>query len=130
MKKTEKQKLKQKADAVFSEYIRLKYSDWKEYCECYTCGKTANYKDGMQNGHFISRSSSTLRYSEQNCRVQCSGCNIFKHGNYIVYTLKMIREIGEHGVEQLRIDGRIEHQFTEKELQGIIDKYTQKIKEL
>lgn len=84
----------------------------------------------MQNGHFISRSSSTLRYSEENCRPQCIGCNVFKHGNYIEYTMRMIQEIGEDGVEKLKSDGKELHQFTEKELQEIVDKYTQKIKEL
>ena len=129
-KKTQKQKLKEKADQIFSEYIRLKYSDWRGYCECYTCGKTAHYKDGMQNGHFISRSSSTLRYSEDNCRTQCYACNCIKNGNYIVYTLKMIEEVGIEKVEELRELGKELHQFTEKELQEIVDKYMQKIKDL
>lgn len=129
-KKTQKQKLKDRADQVFSEYIRLKYSDWRGYCGCYTCDKIAHYKDGMQNGHFISRGSSTLRYSEENCRVQCYVCNCIKNGNYITYTIRLIEEVGIEKVEELREMGKELHQFTETELQEIIDKYTQKIKDL
>lgn len=58
------------------------------------------------------------------------GCNVFKNGNYIVYTLKMIEEVGIEAVEELRRLGKETHQFTEKELQEIVDKYTQKIKDL
>lgn len=84
----------------------------------------------MQNGHFISRGSSTLRYSEENCRVQCYVCNCIKNGNYITYTIRLIEEVGIEKVEELREMGKELHQFTETELQEIIDKYTQKIKDL
>ena len=130
MAKTKKQKLKDEADKQFSLYIRLKNADWRGNCTCYTCGKVSLYNEGMQCGHFISRSSSTLRFDENNVRVQCVGCNIFKSGNYIEYTLRMIKEKGKKFVEKLKERGRGTHQFTEKELQEIVDKYKQKIKDI
>lgn len=130
MKKTEKQKLKNKADQIFSEYIRLKYADWREFVACYTCGKCAHYKDGMQNGHFISRGSNTLRFSEDNCRPQCVGCNVFKNGNYIEFTRRMIDEVGIEKVDELRRLGKETKQFTEQDLKDIIETYTEKIKNL
>ncbi len=78
----------------------------------------------MQCGHFISRASSTLRFDEKNARVQCVGCNVFKHGNYIEYTTRMIKEKGKRHVEMLKKKGKETKQFTEKDLQKIIDKYT------
>lgn len=127
-KRTEKQKLKDRADQIFSEYIRLKYADWKEFVACYTCGKESHYKDGMQNGHFISRGSNVLRFSEDNCRPQCVGCNVFKNGNYIEFTRRMIDEVGIEKVDELRRLGKTTRQLTEKDLQKIIDEYSEKLK--
>ena len=122
MPKTIKQ-LKKIADDVFSLYIRKKYADWRDYVVCYTCGKIAHYKDGMQCGHFVSRGNNSLRYSEDNCRVQCVGCNMFKKGNYIEYTLRLLEEKGQEFVEELRKKGKETHQFTYKELEEIINRY-------
>lgn len=61
-----------RADTLFSIYIRRKYADWKGYVACYTCGKVAMWeKDGMQCGHFVSRDKKNTRYDEANARVQC-----------------------------------------------------------
>lgn len=128
-KKTNKQKLKDEADKYFSLYIRLKSCDWRGYVQCYTCDKIDHYKR-MQCGHFVSRSSNLLRMDERNCRVQCPGCNVFKNGNYIEYTLRLIKEKGKKFVEKLREEGKQNHQFTEEELQEIVDKYKSKVKKL
>lgn len=90
-----------KLDEDFSKYIRLKYADpFTGAVRCYTCDKLGHYKD-FQNGHFISRSVKALRWSEDNCRVQCVGCNVFKNGNYIEYTVRMQREVGPDKVAEL-----------------------------
>ena len=126
-KKTQKQKNKEEADKWFSLYIRLSNADWRGYVQCYTCQKIAHYKDGMQNGHFISRASSTLRFSEDNCRNQCYRCNIKLKGNYIKYTMRLIKENGKRYVEKLIEKGKETHQFTEKELEEIAKKYKEKV---
>ena len=106
-KKAEKKKkaesvttLKKKLDAIFSLYIRQKYADDSGNVECYTCGVVKPIK-AIQNGHFWSRSHLSVRWDEDNCRCQCSGCNVFKHGNYIVYTTKLLNEIGEEEFDKL-----------------------------
>lgn len=86
--------LKKKLDAVFSIYSRNFYSDSSGNTECYTCGKKGTVKT-MQCGHFHSRSHLSVRWDIDNVRNQCAGCNVFKHGNYIVYTMKLYNEIGE-----------------------------------
>jgi 5-methylcytosine-specific restriction endonuclease McrA len=85
--------LKKKLDAVFSIYSRNFYSDSSGNTECYTCGKKGTVKT-MQCGHFHSRSHLSVRWDLDNVRNQCAGCNVFKHGNYIVYTMKLYNEIG------------------------------------
>jgi len=93
-------KLKKEADRLFSIYIRRKNSDWRDNATCYTCGKVAHWKE-LQNGHFVSRGKLNTRYLEDNCRVQCSGCNVFKKGNYTVYAERLIREKGPKEIARL-----------------------------
>lgn len=78
--------LKKKADEVFSKYIR------KRDGRCFTCGNT----DNLQCGHYIPRDCLELRYNERNCHAQCVGCNVFKKGNYTVYSLKLMSKYGHN----------------------------------
>lgn len=106
MSKTKKKKLlsisklKRKADAVFSQFIRNRDK------HCYTCMRTLPVKE-LQNGHYISRSYISTRYDETNCHAQCYGCNIMKKGNYPVYSIRMINE---YGVEILTTLDRLKNQ--------------------
>lgn len=118
------------ADAQCSLFIRLKNSDWRGYTKCYTCDKVAHYKDGMQCGHFISRGSHKLRFEEKNLRVQCVGCNVYKNGNYIEFTMRMIAEKGKAFVEKLRKEGKESKTFSVEELKEISNKFKTKIKQL
>lgn len=126
MKPKPKQKTKsyyvKKLDDVFSKYIRQKYADDFGMVTCYTCNKLAHYKD-MQNGHFISRSVMALRWDEENCRVQCVSCNVFKCGNYIEYTLRLQKEIGKKAVDNLFKRKHEIKQWTIAELKKEIEKY-------
>ena len=65
------------ADAIFSQYIRLKYADSNGIVRCYTCN-IAKHWTLMQCGHFAKRGNLLLRYDERNCRPQCQGCNEFE----------------------------------------------------
>lgn len=88
------------ADRVFSEYIRLKNSNDKWVCECFTCWRKQNRKE-IQNWHFVSRWNMKYRYSEINCNPQCQMCNVILNWNYIQYTLKMIEKIGKTDTEKI-----------------------------
>lgn len=93
-------KLKKELDTFFSRFIRLKYSDKNGMAECYTCGIKKPWKE-QQNGHFISRANLKYRFDEENCRCQCVSCNVFKNGNYIIYTQKMQQELGMEKVAEM-----------------------------
>lgn len=105
-KKTKRKKLKTTsqlkkiADTLFSQYIRLKNSDENGDCKCYTCDAVKPWKE-MQNGHFVSRTHLSTRWLEDNCRVQCMPCNVWKRGNYDIYALRLTQEKGSEILEYL-----------------------------
>ena len=74
-------------DTIFSLYIRHKYSK-NGLCECFTCGRQYPIKK-IQNGHFMSRGSYSTRWSEDNCRPQCYGCNVMQQGKQYEFAIKL-----------------------------------------
>ena len=108
-------KLKKELDKWFSLFIRLREATDEGLCQCFTCGKVSHYKTGMQNGHFQSRSFLSTRFDEENCQVQCVGCNMFKQGEqwkfgmnlnakYGIGTSNKLEFISRHKVKFYRID--------------------------
>lgn len=132
MRKLGVAQLKRKADKVWSEYIRLRDSfeqNGDRVAACITCGTVKPIKE-MQNGHFVSRKSSSLRYDEQNCNTQCSACNVFRYGELYQYGLELDRKYGDGTANRLH-DRRFEtHKWTIPELEGIINYANTYIKEM
>jgi len=87
--------LKKELDRVFSIFIRK-----RDKGVCFTCGTRKPWKY-MQNGHFVSRQYLSIRWDETNCNCQCAGCNVFKHGNMVEYSLRMIEKYGLEYIEEL-----------------------------
>jgi hypothetical protein len=117
-----------KLDIIFSQYIRKSYANDFGMAECYTCNKVLHYKD-LQNGHFISRGHMNTRWDEANCRPQCVGCNVFMNGNYTEYSYRLLKEIGECGMDELMEKKKEMRQFSIQELQELIKKYAQDSKD-
>lgn len=86
--------LKKELDRLFSLYIRFRFPK-----ECYTCRKT---EVTLQCGHFIPRQYLATRWSEDNCRPQCVGCNIYGNGKILDFEERLKRELGESRVEELK----------------------------
>jgi hypothetical protein len=84
-------KLKKELDAIFSKYIRAKYADNNGYVQCYTCSVKKPISE-MQNGHWIPRNNLATRFSEENCRPQCVGCNMFNKGRPDVFAVNLLKE--------------------------------------
>lgn len=126
MKKKPKPKTKgywvKKLDTAFSIYIRTKYADHFGLVPCYTCSVKKHYKD-MQNGHYISRGHMATRWDEENVRVQCVGCNVFKNGNYTEYSYRLLKEIGAKGLDKLMAKKKEIKQWSVKEIQEKIAYY-------
>lgn len=88
---------RKKAWAVFSRYIRLKYSDFEGFCKCVTCGISKSYKE-MHAGHFIDGRNNTVLYDERLVHPQCFHCNSKQpgclSGNKVAYTVFMMKTYG------------------------------------
>ena len=104
MKKTIS-KLKKELDKWFSLYIRIRESE-EGLVQCFTCGKVSHYKSGMQNGHFQSRKHLATRWDEENCQVQCVGCNMFKAGEQYKFSIALDSKYGEGKAEELELLAR------------------------
>jgi len=127
MKKTPRQ-LKAKLDKVFSLYIRTKYADWRGNVACYTCGRIHPIKS-IQCGHFIRRQHLATRWDENNARPQDYGCNVGQGGNYDVFALKLLKEIGQEGLEELQRKKDTPKKWKLAELESLLEYYQQKLAE-
>jgi hypothetical protein len=115
--------LKTKLDNIFSLYIRLREATDEGLVQCFTCGNVNNYKVGMQNGHFMSRKFMATRYDEQNCQVQCVGCNMFKFGEQFKFSLALDYKYGKGTAEELLHKSRQINKMSSKDFEEKISYY-------
>lgn len=118
-KKVTRKSLVEKLDKVFSIYIRRRYAI-NDIAKCVTCGKEDHWSK-LQNGHFMSRKHLSTRWNEDNCQVQCAGCNVFRYGEQYLYS----QYLGDKLAQELYIESKQIRKFTDVELQEKIDYYTQ-----
>lgn len=118
-KKVSRKSLVDKLDKVFSIYIRRRFAV-NDIAECVTCGKKEHWSK-LQCGHFMSRKHMSTRWNEDNCQVQCAGCNVFRYGEQYLFS----QYLGNNLSEQLHKESKIITKFTDVELQEKIDYYTQ-----
>jgi hypothetical protein len=123
-KKPSRKTIITKLDSIFSQYIRLRYSK-NEIATCVTCGKQDHWKK-MQNGHFISRKHYATRFDEDNCQVQCSGCNVFRYGEQYLFS----KYLGADLSEELLMKSRKIQKFSDTELLDMIELYNEKVNNL
>lgn len=114
--------LVKKLDKVFSEYIRLRYSQ-DGISTCVTCGDQKPWRE-HQNGHYFSRGRQNTRWDEDNCAVQCMRCNIFLKGNYTEYSMYMIEKYGLEFVKQLQAKSKSTEKITTVTIKEMIEYYT------
>ena len=122
MKKTVS-KLKKELDKWFSLYIRLREANEYGMVQCFTCGKVAHYKDGMQNGHFQSRKHMSTRFDEENCQVQCIKCNMFSQGEQFKFGIHLDAKYGEGTAEYLASVARLQRKVTRADYEEKISYY-------
>jgi hypothetical protein len=114
--------LTRQAQYWVNKYVRLRDKN-----TCISCG---NKTRKMDAGHYRPAGrNGALRFDERNCHKQCSICNNHLSGNLVKYRESLIKKIGLEMVEELESNNEVKR-WTVDELQGIIAKYKQKIKEL
>ena len=111
-------------DSIFSRYVRLLKST-KGHCICKTCNSTVDWKN-IQNWHFVSRKNYKYRWDINNCFPQCYVCNVLKHWNYQIYTLKMIEMYGKEKVEEILNDKELV-KISTPEIKEKIEYYTKEV---
>ena len=119
--------LKKLADKHFSQAVRLRDSDKNGLAECITCGVKKHWKD-MHAGHFVKRSVSLLRYSEENVNAQCPQCNLYKYGEQYAYSKAIDLKYGDGKAEELHAQRFTTHKFNTSELQSIINEAKEQVK--
>ncbi len=123
-------KLKKELDNIFSVFIRLRDATDEGLVQCFTCGKVAHYKTGMQNGHFQSRRHLATRWDEINCQVQCVGCNMFKSGEQFKFHINLDAKYGEDTSINLQHKAMQSVKITRVEYQDYITYYKEAVENL
>jgi len=113
-----------KAWALFSRYIRI-----RDKGICFTCGKRGEISE-MQAGHFTHNKVTPVYFDEHNVHCQCVRCNHFLSGNRDIYLRNIQKKYGiKEGDRLLRARDET-HYYSVVELEGIIEKYKKKLKQI
>ena len=123
-------KLKKELDKWFSLFIRLRDADSNGLVFCFTCGRSKHYKSGMQNGHFQSRKHLSTRWDEENCQVQCVGCNMFKAGEQYKFAINLDAKYGEGTAEELEFLARTIMKVSRIDYEEKISYYKERVEKL
>jgi len=117
------------ADRTFCAFIRRR--DELAGHACISSGRPLDWNgNNVDAGHYRSRgAASHLRYDETNCHAQSKHDNRYLGGNIVSYRIGLIARIGLEEVERIENDNT-PHKWTREELQGIIETYRRKLKEL
>lgn len=128
-RKPSRKTLINKADKVFSQYIRRRYTLDNGITECYTCGKKDHWKE-LQCGHFMSRKHYSTRWNETNCQVQCSACNVFRYGEQFKFGRNLDIEFGNGTADELHFKSRKIVKYDNQDLIEMIKHYEKKLAQL
>lgn len=127
--KTDRQKLINKLDAVFSEFIRLRDSDENGICRCITSGEFFHWKS-CDAGHFITRDNMATRWEEKNVNAQGRQDNRFLSGRQFEHGKAIDRKWGEGTADFLLHKSKFECKFMDQELEAMYQYYKRAVKEL
>ena len=142
--RSELSKLVDKADKVFSQFIRKRDTVDGLYIQdnegnsipcgyCITCNRvTATQgKSTGHCGHFIPRGCKFTRFDEENCALQCNYCNTYRQGEQYKFGQAIDRIYGKGTAKKLsKLEDKYKaegYKFTKDELEGIIKYYKEGI---
>lgn len=93
--------LKERLKKLVYTYVKLRDGN-----VCWSCGKTGLSGYNWNAGHFIKAEICNIYYKWdlRNIHSQCSGCNLFRSGNYPAYRKKMVRIYGEDQVKVMEYE--------------------------
>lgn len=121
--------LKKKAWKLLSEVIRRSSADKNGYAMCYTCGTSGHWKS-FDAGHAIPGRHGAVLFDTDIIRLQCKTCNIWKRGNYPVFTLKLINEHSAEWFEKKLADSHKIVKLTASDIREKITEYEDRLNKL
>ena len=122
-------KLKKDLDKWFSLYVRLRYATTEGMTQCVTCGDVKHYKS-MHCGHFMSRVHHSTRWHEDNCEVQCIGCNLYKQGQQYLFSVHIDNKHGEGTADELEFLSRTTVKYMRCDYEEQIEHYKNTVRQL
>tara|TARA_R110000787_G_scaffold38050_4_gene96162 strand:- start:11221 stop:11637 length:417 start_codon:yes stop_codon:yes gene_type:complete len=132
MGKTPRQKLVDKLDKIFSEYVRLFCCDEYGYGRCITCYERKFYKEA-DCGHFITRAKKSTRWLHQpplvNASLQCKQCNM-NGGQQYIHGRVLDAKYGDGTADEILRLSNIPAKYSQPELQEMVDNYKVKLTNL
>jgi len=82
-----------RADTVYSEYIRIKKGR-----RCARCGKRGIGTKGiygLDNSHFFSRKNESTRFYDDNCDPACTNCHAYWESHKTEYEAFKLKQLGQ-----------------------------------
>jgi len=125
-------KLHDKAATLLQKLVRMRAADDNGIATCITCGKREHWKE-LQGGHWIERGKHATKLDERNVHPQCRYDNKWGMGKTSVvlkYREKLVEMYGEESVQDLESLPYKPFKWNRLELNELIEKYQQEIKEL
>lgn len=92
--------LEERADRLFSEYVRRRDRNHADQAQCCTCGGWFHWKE-LDCGHYMSRKYLSTRYSEYNTGPQCRTCNRMKGGEQLKFLFYLEGKYGKEVVTKV-----------------------------
>ena len=126
VKKPSRSSLVKKLDTEFSIYIRRRFAVGNK-ASCFTCDKVDEWNK-LQCGHFQSRRHYATRWDENNCQVQCVGCNVMRYGEQYKFGIHLDQIYGNGIAVSLLRKAKSEFKIKDFELIDLIEYYKNKIK--
>lgn len=114
---------------VFSEYIRLRDSNERGYCKCFTCGGIRYWRN-MDAGHGIPRGHMATKFNEMNNHAQCKICNGPRAGDRTNYRKEMEKRYGPEMWTELEIEARTVCKWSQFDIDLLELAYKEKVKKL
>jgi hypothetical protein len=115
---------------VFSEFIRLRDSDEKGFCKCFTCGAIRYFRQ-MDCGHGVKRQHMATKYHERNNHAQCKICNgPIGGGKPKEYRVNMNKKYGAGTWEEIEFLARTVCKFGKFEIEAMMFHFKEEVKKM
>ena len=94
-----------KADAVFSTYIRTR-DNWQcQRCHTYYPESTTGGRQALHCSHYFTRGRESTRFDPRNCIALCYGCHrLWESQEREQYRAFMVKALGENGFKILEME--------------------------